>query len=184
MTRPLHVTTEAFCHNKLVGQFSSCVPCKHSETAPDGPTTLHELFDFARETCSTLSSSVDMKQTLHDNLTAGVSVRTHYSGLLTPEIAAHALASEMGVPPASITCQHSCDSARECIKLVRGWTPSDTAPQHSFIDFTTRIPVSLAQGVSELEKKAHEYCHLKKFGAAAHAHRELAEFLKADVEND
>eukprot|EP00969_Alexandrium_andersonii_P338285 14949901-Alexandrium_andersonii.AAC.1 len=84
-----------------------------------GPRDLQELFAYPQWIAKTLLRDAERDSLLMRNVQSGILLRTHYSGMLTPEVGLRFFLAELGKEKsvgdeavhACCHCIHSCDKA-------------------------------------------------------------------------
>jgi len=115
-----------------------------------GAETLGGLFMYPEQIIERLGLVPERRDRLLETFSGGVLLRTHYSGMLTPEVGLNQLAQalrrtpEMAGVPARRTegfkCVHSCDIDADCQRLALAWADG---PEHVFGDLQSRLPEGL-----------------------------------------
>jgi hypothetical protein len=113
-------------------------------TLPPGPQIIAELLAWPKHMIGILMKSSDRARNLNWHLKNTVYARSHYSGMLTPEVG-HAFGvqscKDLGVlsEGEGISTLHTADNARECQIVGTHWD-GPGGPDHVFGAFQERMP--------------------------------------------
>ena len=117
----------------------------HLDDLEPGPSSLEELFRWPENALNVLRSKrLECLETLKNNLVAGCSVITHYSGKGTAEAAladiSDYLCQEFGLSEQPFRMASACDMSEACRRVLCSHASSCSAPRHVFGDILDRIP--------------------------------------------